>query len=141
MATNQFLVRRVAFANFTYVSTATNATNSVVATGNTIPKGAIVTGIRFYTFAVPTNIANYSDGTINVYVGGQVIGTADRKLSEAIVRTVVKSQQVVAADGIIITSGGPIQVYFASSDSNRTGVAFDADIYVEYLFCGDYDTA
>ena len=141
MASNQFLVRRVAFANFTYVSTATDATNSVAATGNKIPKGAIVTGVKFYPGGACTNMSNFENGTINVYVGGQVIGTADRKASDAIIQTLVKSIQLVAADGTIVTAGGDIQIYFASSSSKRTGISFDADVYVEYLYCGDRDTA
>ena len=141
MASNQFLVRRVAFGNFTYVSTATNATNSVVATGNEIPKGAIVISVSFYPGGAVTNGANYKNGTIGLYVGGQIVGANNRILSQAIIQTAVKSMALTNADGVMITSGGQIQIYFASSDSARTGVAFDADVYVEYLYCGDYDTA
>jgi hypothetical protein len=138
---NELLVRKIAFGNVTYVSTATNATNSVYASGGYLPTGAIVTAIRYFPGGAITNGSNFEDATVNLYCGSQVLGTADRKASEAFIQTAVKSHCPVAADGIYVSSGGPLIMYFASSSSKRTGIAFDVDVYVDYLYCASRDTA
>jgi len=136
---NDFLIQRVAFGNVTYVSTATNATNSVTVDGGYLPKGAIVTGIRLFPGGAITNGSNFENATFNLYCGGQALGTNDRKASEAFVQTAAATMAV--AGGIAYVSvGGPLVVYWASSTSKKTGIAFDSDIYVEYLYCGSRDT-
>jgi len=139
---NQFYIKRVAFGNFTYVSTATNATNSVLVGGNAafIPKGAIVTGIKLFCGGAVTNGSNFENATFNIYCGGQALGTSDRKASEAFVQTVANTMELNAS-GLYVSVGGPLAVYFASSSSKKTGIAFDADVYVEYLYCADRDVS
>lgn len=137
---NELLIKKVAFGNVTYVSAATNATTSAYVSNDAyVPKGAIVTGIKFFPGGAITNGSNFEDATVNIYVGGQALGTNDRKASEAILQTAVKSLGLSAADGIYVSVGGPIAMYWASSSSKRTGIAFDVDVYVEYLYCADRD--
>jgi hypothetical protein len=138
---NELLIRKVAFGNFTYVSTATNATNSVYGTGGYLPKGAMVTAIRFFQAGAVTIGTNYGNGTFNIICGGQSIGTTDRKVSEAVIQTALKSMSPYAADGVYISVGGPLIMYFASTDANKTGIAFDVDVYIDYIYCADRDTA
>ena len=140
---NEFRIQRVAFGNFTFpANTSANTASTLsVGTGVFVPKGAIVQAIRFYPAGAITNAANLKNATVNVYVGTVVMGTNDRKASEALLQTAVKSISPSAADGIIVPATGEVIVHFASSDSARTGVAFDADVYVEYLYCGDKDIA
>jgi len=138
---NELLIKRVAFGNVTYVSTATNATNSVQVTGGYVPKGAIVTGIHFFPAGAITNASNFENATVNLYIGGLAIGTNDRKASEVFVQTAAKSMAISDANGIYVSVGGPLVIYFASSSSKKTGIAFDSDVYVEYLYCADRDIA
>lgn len=136
---NEYKIHRVAHANFTYVSVATNVTQSI-GTGIIIPKGAIVTGIKFLPGGAITNGSNFKNATVNVYVGTVVMGTNNRVASQALVQTVVGSLGMAAADGKLVPATGEVIVHFASSDSAKTGIAFDADIYVEYLYTADSDT-
>ena len=130
MAKNEFNVKRVAFGNFTFpanVAGVTASTLSAAVTGAYIPKGAIVTGIKYFPFGAITNGSNLKNATVNPSVGGQVLGTNDRVASAAFVQTVAASQAPAAA-GMYVSVGGPVVINFASSDSARTGVALDADV-------------
>ena len=144
MSKNEFMVRRVAVGNFTMPinnSANTASTLSANVTGAYIPAGAIVTGIKFYPGGAITNGSNFKDATINLKVGTFVLGTNNRKASEAILQTAVKSMSPVAADGIIVPASGQLVAHLAASDAARTGIAFDCDVYVEYLYVADRDAA
>jgi hypothetical protein len=140
---NEFNVRRVAVGNFSMpTNTAANTASTLsVGAGVYIPAGAIVTGIKFLPAGALSNAANFKSATVNLYVGTLVIGTDDRVASAAIVQTAVGSLAPKAADGVYVPAGGEVIIHFASSDSARTGIAFDSDVYVEYLYCSDRDIA
>ena len=143
MANNMFNVRRVAHGTFTFpTNTAANtaSTLSAAVAGVNIPTGAIVTGIWYYPSSTVTNLSAIKNGTINVYAGSSVLGTNDRKASEAILAGSALTQAVVAASGGYVTAGGDVWVNFASSDSDRSAIAFDASLFVEYLYASGVDT-
>jgi len=131
---NEFLVERVVTGNFTFPANAAGVTASTLSAdaGVYIPKGAIITDIWYLPTGALTNASNLKDATINPAVGTQVLGTNNVKASVAIVQTVVGSQ-APAGSGVLVAAGGNLAVNFASSDSARTGVAFDCNIYVKYL--------
>jgi len=141
MATNDFNVRRVAFGNVTFpANTSANTASTLsVATGAFIPKGAIVTAIKYHPGGAITNGSAMKSGTINAIVGAQALGTNNRVMSQAILASSALSQAVAAALGGVVSVGGELEVHFASSDSDRSAIAFDADVYVEYLFSADGD--
>lgn len=142
MAFNEFYVHRVAFGNFTFptnTSANTASTLSANVVGAYIPKGAIIRGIALFPGGALTNMSAMKDGTINFLVGGQAIGTNDRKCSEAIVQTVAATMAPAAA-GMYVSVGGQLVANIASSDSDRSAIAADCDVYVEYLYCAENDT-
>jgi hypothetical protein len=140
---NEYNIRRVAFGNITMPTnnSANTASTLSVGSGVYVPAGAIVTGIKFLPGGAITNGSNFKNATVNAYVGTVVMGTNDRKASEAILQTAAKSLSPVAADGILVPATGELIIHFASSDSARTGIAFDTDVYVEYLYCSERDAA
>lgn len=139
MAKNSFEISRVAFGKFTMPSnTAANTASTLTcATGAFIPKGALITGISWFVGGAMTEIASMKNGTINVYAGGQALGTNNRIASAALVQTSLGSHAVAA--GQYVSVGGPLIVQFASSDNARSGIVVDGDVYVEYLYCNDKD--
>jgi hypothetical protein len=141
MAYNEQQIKRVAFGNFTFpenTSGLTASTLSAAVSGAYIPIGAIVTGIKYFVGGTVSNGANLKNATLNPSVGGQVLGTNNRIASVALLETQAHSQAVVAA-GFYVSVGGPLIMNIASSDSARTGIALDADVYVEYLYAGAKD--
>ena len=86
-------------------------------------------------------MSNMVDGTINVFAGTEALGTNDRKCSEALLAGSCLTHAVMAASGGAVTAGGKLIVGFASSNSKRTGIAADFDVYVEYLYAGGYDAS
>ena len=141
---NEFSVRRVAFGNFTIPtnnSANTASTFSAVAGNAYVPKGAIVTGIRYFSYGSLTNVSAFKNATINPSIGGQVIGTNNLVASAALVSSAAITQAVVTNAGVYISVAGPIVVNFASSDSDRIAIAGNADIYVEYLYASGRDIA
>lgn len=137
MATNQFNLRRTAFANFSVPWGLTNTTTTIQ-TDAYIPAGAIVTGIRFLPAGAFAGAATYDVVTMIPYVGSVLLGTNDRKVTEAIVETIVGSLAVVAADGIYVPTGGFVKISFGTTNSS-SGATADADMYVDYLYCPDRD--
>ena len=144
MAYNNKIIERVAFANFDLPIGYSNTTQTI-ATGAYIPAGAIVTGIRLHSNAAFVGAATLADNTFIPFVGpislSQSIGTADRKVTEAIVQTLARSMAVINANGFLVQTGGVLNIEFGTSNVASTGVTADADIYVEYLYCSDRDTA
>lgn len=140
MAKNELLVKRVAVGNFTFpTQTATSHTLSAYVTGAFLPKGAIVTGLRCFSGGTITNVANMKDATFNLVVGGQTLGTNDRIFSVAFSSALAMVFAVSTADGVFVSVGGPLVIHIASSDAARTGIAGNADVYVEYLYVSDRD--
>lgn len=133
---NEFSVRRVAAGTITFPANAAGVTVSTLsaALGVNIPKGALVTGVKLFPEGAITNGSNLKNATVNIAVGGQVIGTNNRVASQAFVETVAAIIGLAVTDGVFISAGGPVVVQFASSDSARTGVAFTSQVFVEYLY-------
>jgi len=143
MAKNELLIKRTAFGQATLALTDNTANHSsniltLNTTGLFIPTGAIITGIRYFTFPAVTNGSGMKNATINCYIGNVALGTNDVVASNVIKQTVAGSQAPVA--GIFyVGTGGTVQVVLASSDNARSGVAFNADVYIDYIYCGDRD--
>jgi hypothetical protein len=144
MAKNELLIRRTAFGTFTLAATdntANHSSNVLTLKGGSgcyLPTGAIVTGIRTFTFPAVTNGANAKNATLNAYVGAVALGTNDVVASAIVVQTIVGSI-AVAGSGTYVATGGPVLVVLASSDSARTGIALSVDVYVDYIICDDRD--
>ena len=142
MATNEFNIRRVAFGNAVYPPTTIGSDSSdatsLALIGAYIPKGAIVTGIRFFPYS-QTDEASFLNAVVNVYCGGQALGTNNRKASEALIDAKAGTMAVAAGSGYV-SVGGPLYLYFGASN-NRTGISGDCDVYVDYLYCADRDAA
>ena len=141
MAKNEFDIRRVAFGQFTFpTNTSANTASTLTADCNVyIPKGAIVTGIRYFVLGAITNISAMKNGTINLLVGAQALGTANLVASAALVATNALSQAVATNAGLYVSVGGPLLVNFASSDADRSAISGTGDVYVEYLYCSERD--
>ena len=136
---NKYKVNRVDFGTFSMPSNIdanTASTLSAKIAGVYIPTGAIITGIKYVPVGALTNLSAIKDGTINLFVGTQALGTADAKASLALLAGSVYNQTVVAA-GIaaapIVSTGGQLYVKFASSDGARTAMAANVGVYIGYL--------
>lgn len=139
MGKNALNIKRVAMGNVTLPTIpATNSTFSASANVN-IPKGAIVTGMKFFALGALTNVSNFKDATIQPSVGGQVLGSNANKASVQLSAATPVTPVLVNTDGVYVSVGGPLIIAFASSDSARTGMAGTFDIYVDYLYCSDRD--
>ena len=141
MGKNEFNQRRVAFGTFTIpTNTSANTASTLSAAANVfIPKGAIVTGIRYFCLGALTNVSGFKNATINPSVGGQVLGTNNLVGSTALTAAVAYTQALAVAGGVYVSAGGNLVVNFASSDSDRHTISGTGDIYVEYLYCPDRD--
>jgi len=136
MATNLFDIRRVAFANATFPTS--NSTTISTSTGVYIPKGAIITGVKIMA-GDALSLSQLSNLTFNLYVGGQVIGSANNIASAVFVETVANQFNLVATAGIRIATGGNLILHLGSGSSVTGGIVADGDIYVDYLYCDDRD--
>lgn len=133
---NEFLIERVALGTFSFpANSAGNTGSTLSADANVyIPAGAIVNDIKYFVPGELTNMANMSNGTINVAVGSIVLGTSNLAATNALVQTVAASQAIAGGNGALyIPTGGNLQVNFASSNSARTGIAGAGSVYVKYL--------
>ena len=142
MATNELQIKRVAFANFT-VPTGLEAADSDVASVQTdvyIPAGAIVTGVKLYAGGAVT-LAAASNLTITPYVGAQALCSNNNVLSVEVIQTVMLPQVLVHADGIVVPTGGLLDIDFGTSGAGASDLVADVDIYVEYLYCPDLDAS
>ena len=139
MSRNEFQIKRTAFAHVVHAGHA-SATNSTT-TDAYIPSGAIVTGMKIFTYAAQV-LGTGSNVTFTPYVSNVALGSNNNILSAKAVQTVANSMVMVAADGIYVPVGGFIDIdYGSSGDSDSTGMTGDFDIYVDYLYCPDRDLA
>ncbi len=141
---NEFNVRRVAWGNVTFpANTSANTASTLSAqVGDAfLPKGAIVTSIKYRPGGALTNMSAMKNGTINLLAGAEAVGTNNRICSAALLAGSAISQAVVAASGGAMTAGGKLIANFASSDGDRSAIAADFDVYVEYLYAGGYDAS
>ena len=136
---NDFLVNRVAFGTFAYPSNLasnTNSTLSVAVSGVYIPTGAIITNIKYVPIGALTNMSGMKNGTINVGVSTQALGTSDVIGSNAWLAGSVYNHTVASAGigaGALVSTGGQLKVSFASSDSARSAIGANIGVYVGYL--------
>jgi len=142
MATNEFQVKRVAFANFTVPTSivAAQSDNMTVNTDVYIPAGAIVTGVRYYAGGAVT-VSGASDAIIRAYVSAQALCSNDNKLSEELIQTVAMPQVLVHADGIVVPTGGLLALAYGTTGAGADTLVGDASVYVEYLYCPDLDAS
>ncbi len=140
---NPFNIRRVAFGNWVFPDNTSDNTASTLSAsaGVSIPKGAIVSGIRLYPAGALTNMSNMKNGTVNAKVGGQALGTSNVIMSNVVAETAVGQIGLADTDGVFVVSGGDLEIHIASSDSARTGIEADSDVYVDYIYCAERDTA
>lgn len=139
MSKNTFQIKRTAFAHIVHAGHA-SATASTQ-TDAYIPSGAIVTGMKMFTFAAQV-LATGSNATVQPCVGAVALGSNDNVMSAKAVETVAHSLKMVAAQGVYIPTGGYLDIDFGSSgDSDSTGMTGDFDIYVDYLYCPNRDSA
>jgi hypothetical protein len=131
---NQFDIRRTAFANVTIPNVTTVTT---ISTTVSVPKGALITGIKFLAGDAVT-ISDMANQTANVYVGGLVLGSNNNILSAKVSAGSIKPIGLANTDGIVVTATGLLKVAVGSgTTANNTA---DFDLYVEYLYCDDNDT-
>lgn len=144
MAKNELLIHRTAFGTFSLAASENTANHSsnvltLRTTGLRIPAGAIVTGIRVFSFGAPT-VSGCKDATINAYIGAVALGTNDVKASVLLAQT--KAGNIApAANALYVGAGGDVAVVLASSDNARSGIIFDCDLYIDYLYCADRDAS
>jgi hypothetical protein len=129
---NNNIIRRTAFANIT-IPGAASATSSV-STGVYIPKGAIVTAVRWNSQDAVT-IANAS-ATAVIRVGTVPLFTA-LAVSAWGAQTVPISSAISNAAGIAVTADSEINLLIQAS-SNTSAVA-SYDVYVDYLYCSGHE--
>jgi hypothetical protein len=142
---NELLIRRTAFGKC-YLAASENTANhsSNVLTLRTeglyIPTGAIILGIRTFSYGVATNMSGAKNGTLNAYIGATALGTNSIIASNVILQTVAGSINA-AGGGLYVPAGGAVSMVLASSDAARNAIVFDADVYIDYLYCADKDVA
>jgi hypothetical protein len=144
MARNEFLTKRVAFGKFTYPALPTASstlTLNAVDTGIFLPKGAIVTAINCFSYGAPTQAGTLGNIVGSFVAGAQQIATNNRVVSAMFVQTAIGSVALASTAGVYVSVGGPLQIQMASTNTDRSGVLLDGDVYVEYLYAGDRDQA
>lgn len=147
MAKNELLIQRTAFGRC-YLAASENTANhssnvlTLRTTGLYIPTGAIVTGIRLFSYGAATNMSGAKNATVNAYIGATALGTNNIVASNVILQTVAGYiGPATNSGGFYVPAGGSVQMVLASSDSARNGIVFDADVYIDYLYCSDYDAS
>ena len=139
MSKNEFQINRTAFAHVVHAGHA-----SAVASTQTeayIPAGAIVTGMKIFSYGAPV-LATGSDVTMTPYVSNTAIGSNSNKVSVLVIQTAIIPVVLADTDGVYVPAGAYLDVDFGSSgDSDSTGMTGDFDIYVDYIYCPDRDSA
>jgi hypothetical protein len=139
MSKNEFQLKRTAFAHVVHAGHA-SATASTQ-TAAYIPAGAIVTGMRIFTYAAQV-LATGSNATVTPYVGAVALASNNNVMSAVAVQTAVNTLVLGSAEGVYVPTGGYLDIDFGSSgDSDSTGMTGDFDIYVDYIYCPDRDLA
>ena len=129
---NDFNVKRTAFANITIPNTATTVT-----TGVFIPKGAIITGIRWMSGDAVT-IANAS-ATVNLQVGSVPLATA-WIVKNMGAQTVVGSTALATAAGIYIGDATLLnELNLVAQASSNTAATCSYDFYVDYIYSSSHE--
>jgi hypothetical protein len=138
MGINIYDISRTQFVNITLPTS--NSTTVSTGTSAYIPAGAIITGVKVHSGDAVT-VSQLSNLTFNIYVGTQVIGSNNNVVSAKMVQTVPSALGLASTAGILVPSGGNIILHLGSGTSVTGGIAADADIYVDYLYCNDRDDA
>ena len=135
---NEFFVNRTAAGIFNFPANAVGISASTITTGTgaIIPKGAIVTGIRYVGAAI-TGAASAANLTIQALAGGQVLGTNNLVATAALVNTVANVQALSATQGVRVSVGGELVVAFGTTGANRSDVSTGpCQVFVDYLYIG-----
>jgi hypothetical protein len=129
MASNSLNIKRTAFANITIPNVATT-----VSTGVYIPKGAIVTGLRWLsadavtlTGASATVAPRISSVNLCATVNVSNLGASATPVTTAL----------SAAAGILVTVDSELNL-IAQASSNSAATA-SYDFYVDYLYCASHE--
>lgn len=141
---NELLIKRTAFGRC-YLAASENTANhsSNVLTLRTdglyIPTGAIITGIRTYAFGAVT-MTGCENATLNAYIAAVALGTNNVIASVAILSGVAGYiSPATNANAFCVLTGGTVKMVLASSQAARSGIVFDADVYIDYIYCADRD--
>lgn len=141
---NEFLIGRTAFGKFALAASENTANHSsnvltLRTEGVYIPSGAIVTGIRTFAAGAVT-ASGCQNATLNAYIGTLALGTNNVVASVVVAQTVAGSINA-AGSGVYVPTGGTVAMVLASSGAARSGIVLDGDVYVDYIYCGDRDSA
>lgn len=132
---NEYNIKRTAFASFTLPN---SSANTVISAGAIIPKGAIVTGIRYVAPAAVTTTG--ASGTVQLVIGtttGSVALCASVNVSALAASATPTPMALATTNGNLITTNGVLALLVgASSNSAATAIY---DFYVDYLFTGLHD--
>lgn len=115
---NQFLTKRIAFANFVPTAAATYASEI------SIPEGAVITSLKSIEGAALAGGTN-----VTFKVGSQSL-TAAIALSSF---TGVDTHDLTDTDGLVVSATGKLSI-----TTTGTFSAGDIDVYVEYYYTPDH---
>jgi hypothetical protein len=134
---NEFQINRGAYGTVAFPANVAGSTSVVLSAtvGPWIPTGAIITGIKYFVPGM-TGLSGMSNGTINLFVGTQALGTNAAIGSAALLAGSVYNHTVASAGigaAAYVSTGGPLIMQFASSDGNRSGIVGTIGVYVGYM--------
>jgi hypothetical protein len=128
---NELNIKKTAYASFTLPNgtTTSNLTSQAV-----IPKGAIITGIRWVAPQAVTLTG--ASGTVVLQAGAlALMATVNASAMGAV--TVPVTTALSAASGIYMTVDGQLNLQCQASSNSAVTATYD--FYVDYLFTGLHD--
>jgi hypothetical protein len=132
---NQFLGNRMVAGTFSIPANPvgnTSLTLSQQLDHIYIPTGAIVTRIG-YLIGAQTEIASFKDATMQLSITNIPLLSNNVKASVALSVGVVGTGTAAVAGGVYVGTGGPLKMYFASSDNARSGISANGTIHIGYI--------
>ena len=129
---NSLLIKRTAFANITIPNAATT-----VSTGIYIPKGAIVTGIRWHSGDAVT-IANAS-ATAQLQVGTVALCAAWIVKNMAAINVPTTTALSVVGGIVIGDNSTNNELLLVAQASSNTAATASYDFYVDYLYVNSHE--
>lgn len=132
---NEFNIKRTAYASFTLVN---SAASSTLISQAIIPKGAIVTGVRY---VAPNAITvTGASGTVQLAIGttsGSIAICATSNVS-ALASSAVPGILVMATtNGNYVTANQALALVVGAS--NNAAATATYDFYVDYIYTGSHD--
>ncbi len=132
---NEYNIKRTAFASFTIPS---GTASTILQSGAVIPKGAIVTGVRYVAPAAVTITG--ASATVQLQVGtttGSVALCATVNESALAASVTPTPMALATTNGILISTNGLLSLNCGSSSNSAVTATYD--FYVDYLFTGSHD--